>query len=154
MSETKLLEDLKEYGASNRLYNAMNFNWMSYDFILPDPTKCKKLRNFGGKCYEELIQFLLHKKLISSKTYALAQFSSPKDVVLFIKLPLGLMVSILNPTYIPKLKETFGLDFNTYINDSEKVKELWKMDDEAPFEVSGYYTRMKKHRFEIHIEVH
>ena len=34
------------------------------------------------------------------------------------------------------------------------ANELWKMDDEAPFEVTGYYTRLKKDVFEIHIEVH
>tara|TARA_R110002096_G_scaffold402372_2_gene599666 strand:- start:6733 stop:7191 length:459 start_codon:yes stop_codon:yes gene_type:complete len=152
MSENKLLEDLKEYGVSNRLYNAMNYDEITYDYILPDTTKCMKFRYFGDTCYNELIRFLIHKGKVNADDYDVGHFNSPKKVRLYIKLPLNKNLTITNPIYIPKLKETFGIDFDYYFPD--KANELWKMDDEAPFEVTGYYTRLKKDVFEIHIEVH
>ena len=61
-------------------------------------------------------------------------------IILDVELPLRQRVKIINPIYIPKLNETFIVEFSKFIDNKEIAEKLEDMDDNEQFRVTDYYS--------------
>jgi hypothetical protein len=153
MEEKTLLEELKEFGVSNRLYNALYRMEATWDFVLPNPEIIKKGRHIGEVLFHEFLKFLHHTKRMGFFLKDTTPFTSPSKIILNIELPLEQTIAISNPIYIPKLNELFIVEFSNFISNKKITDELEDMDDNEQFRVLDYFSIFYVDKVMIYIRV-